>query len=174
MTALLLICGGFLAAVLWFDLMFDTQVRRYPHGDLPEPVIQENGRGRFDVDVQRRLVLRATTPFDGGAWVTSGLAEVRTGFPYSALDERQRLVGAPNGAGRFPMVATLDLALSRRIRIKGRHVFVGVRIYNVFDRFTPRDVQQSLASPRAGAFFNGIDRKFSVFFQLNSPGFSRE
>lgn len=39
MTALLLICGGFLAAVLWFDLMFDTQVRRYPHGDLPEPVL---------------------------------------------------------------------------------------------------------------------------------------
>jgi hypothetical protein len=39
MTAVLFICGGFLAAVLWFDLMFDTQVRRYPSGELPDPVL---------------------------------------------------------------------------------------------------------------------------------------
>lgn len=32
-------CGGFLLAVLWFDLMFDVQVRRHPAGDLPEPVL---------------------------------------------------------------------------------------------------------------------------------------
>jgi hypothetical protein len=143
-------------------------------GDLPEPVIQANARGRFDVDVPRRLVLRATAPFGRGAWLVSGLAEVRTGFPYSAVDESQRLVGPPNGAGRFPMVATLDLAVSRRIRIRGRNVFLGVRVYNVFDRFTPRDVQQNLASPLAGSFFNGIERKLSVSFQLNSPGLSRD
>lgn len=32
-------CGGFLLAVLWFDLMFDVQVRAHPSGDLPEPVL---------------------------------------------------------------------------------------------------------------------------------------
>lgn len=32
-------CGGFLLAVLWFDLMFDVQVRAHPRGDLPEPVL---------------------------------------------------------------------------------------------------------------------------------------
>jgi hypothetical protein len=30
--------AGFLVAVLWFDLMFDVQVRGQPEGDLPEPV----------------------------------------------------------------------------------------------------------------------------------------
>lgn len=39
MDALLWICGGFLLAVLWFDLMFDVQVRGHPDGDLPEPVL---------------------------------------------------------------------------------------------------------------------------------------
>ncbi|MDX2170120.1 MAG: hypothetical protein SF182_23820 [Deltaproteobacteria bacterium] len=39
MTGLLFACGGFLAAVLWFDLMFDVQVRPYSSGDLPEPVL---------------------------------------------------------------------------------------------------------------------------------------
>jgi hypothetical protein len=143
-------------------------------GDLPEPVIQANARGRFDVDVPRRLVLRATAPFGRGAWLVSGLAEIRTGFPYSAVDEQQRLAGAPNGAGRFPLVATLDLAVTRRITFKGRRVFLGVRVYNVFDRFTPRDVQQNVASPLAGAFFNGVERKISVSFQLNPPSRSRE
>jgi hypothetical protein len=33
-------CGGFLLAVLWFDLMFDVQVLRHREGgDLPEPVL---------------------------------------------------------------------------------------------------------------------------------------
>lgn len=31
--------GGFLAAVLWFDLMFDVQVLGRPDGPLPEPVL---------------------------------------------------------------------------------------------------------------------------------------
>jgi hypothetical protein len=35
--------AGFLLAVLWFDLMFDVQVRAHPHGDLPEPVLASIG-----------------------------------------------------------------------------------------------------------------------------------
>jgi hypothetical protein len=31
--------GGFLLAVVWFDLMFDAQVLRHRHGDLPEAVL---------------------------------------------------------------------------------------------------------------------------------------
>ena len=31
--------GGFLAAVLWFDLMFDVQVRGHGRAELPEPVL---------------------------------------------------------------------------------------------------------------------------------------
>ena len=39
MTALPIACGGFLLAVLWFDLMFDVQVLRHRAGDLPESVL---------------------------------------------------------------------------------------------------------------------------------------
>lgn len=41
MTALLAACGGFLLAVLWMDLIFDTQVLGKPreNGALPEPVL---------------------------------------------------------------------------------------------------------------------------------------
>jgi hypothetical protein len=39
MTLVPIACGGFLLAVLWFDLMFDVQVSRHRTGDLPEPVL---------------------------------------------------------------------------------------------------------------------------------------
>ena len=39
MSALPAVCGGFLLAVLWFDLMFDVQVLRHRRDDLPEEVL---------------------------------------------------------------------------------------------------------------------------------------
>lgn len=39
MVALPIACGGFLLAVLWFDLMFDVQTLRHRRGDLPESVL---------------------------------------------------------------------------------------------------------------------------------------
>src|SRR3954471_903023 len=38
-TALAAAGAGFLLAVLWFDLMFDVQVRRHREPELPEPVL---------------------------------------------------------------------------------------------------------------------------------------
>jgi hypothetical protein len=38
-TAFVTTGAGFLLAVLWFDLMFDVQVRGHAEGDLPEPVL---------------------------------------------------------------------------------------------------------------------------------------
>ena len=38
-TVCLLACSGFLLAVLWMDLIFDSQVRGARGGELPEPVL---------------------------------------------------------------------------------------------------------------------------------------
>jgi hypothetical protein len=42
MSAVPTLCGGFLLAVLWMDLMFDVQVLRYKDGnsELPEEVLR--------------------------------------------------------------------------------------------------------------------------------------
>lgn len=39
-STILAACGGFLVAVLWFDLMFDVQVLRHRGATLPEPVLE--------------------------------------------------------------------------------------------------------------------------------------
>jgi hypothetical protein len=138
------------------------------YGDVPTPIIQPNAPGPFDVDVPRRFVFRGMTPLRHASWLVAALLEVRTGFPYSALSETQRIVGAPNSGGRFPMVATLDFAVSRLFKVRGRQFYVGIRAFNLFNRFTPRDVQNNLASPAFGSFYNGIDRRISLTFQANS------
>jgi len=38
-ASLLIVCSGFLLAVLWMDLIFDTQVLSHRNGDLPEAVL---------------------------------------------------------------------------------------------------------------------------------------
>ena len=42
MSSILLVCGGFLLAVLWMDLMFDVQALRHraDSGALPEEVLR--------------------------------------------------------------------------------------------------------------------------------------
>jgi hypothetical protein len=145
-----------------------NQFDRY-FGDLPAPVIVDAAEGLFDVDVPHRLLFRGILPLSDGLWQIAPLIEVRSGFPFSSYDVRQRLVGAPNSAGRFPVLATVDLAVSRLLTIFGRRVLVGVRGYNLFNRFTPRDVQTSLASPDFGGFSNGIERRIGFLLQLNPP-----
>jgi len=137
-------------------------------GDIPTPIIQQNARGPFDVDVPRRFVFRGLTPFRDGRWLVAALVEVRSGFPYTAVDETQRFISRPNSGGRFPAVATLDISLSRLISFRGRRFYVGVSAFNLFNRFTPRDVQGNVASPAFGSFYNGIDRRISFVFQANS------
>jgi hypothetical protein len=43
---------------------------------------------------------------------------------------------------------------------KKYQVRVGFKVFNLLNRFNPRDVQNNLGSPHVGGFFNGVERKF--------------
>ena len=74
MHALLAACGGFLLAVLWFDLMFDVQVVGHAGGSLPEPVVASIAayyrRVTTDADPMGRLI--------GGVMVVTVLGTLST------------------------------------------------------------------------------------------------
>lgn len=40
-------CAGFLLAVLWMDLIFDTQIRRLPSGDMPDAAALDSIAGYY-------------------------------------------------------------------------------------------------------------------------------
>ena len=94
------------------------------------------------------------------------LFEWRTGFPWSAVDEFQDFVGARNRAGRLPSVKSLDFTLARPWRVLKYRFVGGIKIYNAFDAGNERDVQNNIASPDYGRFYNPIQR--SIGFVVSS------
>jgi hypothetical protein len=99
-------------------------------------------------------------------WDFAPLLELRSGFPWSAVNEFQDFVGPRNRAGRLPTVHTLDFTLTRPWRFKKYRFRGGIKFYNVFGASAGRDVQNNLSSPDFGRSFDPIER--SVGFVLGS------
>jgi hypothetical protein len=134
-------------------------------GNLRQPLIRSNAFTRTDVDVPHRVIARGTVPLPW-RWQLVPLAEVREGFPYSLVDDAQNFVGRQNRGGRFPVLATLDLAINREITVRKRRLRVGLRTFQVLNRFNPRDVQTNLASGMAGSFYSSLERRIGITFQI--------
>jgi hypothetical protein len=138
-------------------------------GNLRHPVIRPNEFGKQQFDAPNRLLFWGDfgLPYD---IVATPVFDWRTGFPFSLLDEAQNFVGPRNSGGRFPSLLTLDLLVTKGVKIpfrgkkyKGR---VGVTIFNITNHWNPRDVQNNLASPQFGTFYNSPDRSFRTKFEF--------
>ena len=126
-------------------------------GNLRNPIVRPNENNLSPTDVRHRLLLRGTLGLPG-KWDFAPVLEVRSGFPWSAVDEFQDFVGPRNRAGRLPAVHTLDFALARPWRFKKYRFRAGLKLYNVFGASAERDVQNNVTSPDYGRFFNPIER----------------
>lgn len=140
----------------------DTNAFDAYFGNVRRPLLRPNEFTLADIDVPWRLLVRGWFLLPRTQWTAAPILEIRNGFPYSVVDDRQQFVGARNRGGRFPTLATLDLMLSRRVQIKRWPVRFGVRAFNLLNRFTPRDVQNNIASPAFGSFYNHIRRSLGV------------
>ncbi|HEY7450795.1 MAG TPA: TonB-dependent receptor, partial [Vicinamibacterales bacterium] len=135
------------------------------YGNLRSPILRPNERNLIPVDVPNRLIVQGTIGFPG-QWDFAPVLEIRSGFPFSAINEYQDFVGERNRAGRLPAVRTLDFSLARPWRFKKYRFRAGLKIYNVFGSSADRDVQNNLTSPNYGQFYNPIER--SVGFVIGS------
>jgi hypothetical protein len=133
------------------------------YGNLRNPIVRPNEHSLIPTDVPHRLLVRGTIGLPG-RWDLAPVIEIRSGFPWSAVDEFQDFVGARNRAGRLPRVRTFDFALTRPWSVWRYRVRAGVRVYNIFGASSERDVQSNTASPRYGQFFNPLER--SIGFVL--------
>ena len=98
--------------------------------------------------------------------------ELRSGFPYSTVNQNRDIVGARNRAGRFPVYKALgpsgDESDSRfRWPARKRHFRAGIRFFNLLKHLQPhRTSQSNLASPYFGTFYRGVKRKLRAVFEL--------
>ncbi|MBP7570583.1 MAG: TonB-dependent receptor [Acidobacteria bacterium] len=130
-----------------------------------DPLVRPNEWGPLPGDLRRRLILRGHA-LPRGKWFLETAVDWRSGFPYSALDERQDYAGPRNRAGRFPSSAVVDIAVERRIRVLSWRPWIGVRLKNAFNAFAPLDVQQNAASPLFGAFYDSVPRRAHFIVRL--------
>jgi hypothetical protein len=135
------------------------------YGNLRNPIVRANEHNLIPTDVPHRLLLRGTIGFPG-RWDFAPVLEIRSGFPWSAVDEYHDFAGPRNRSGRLPAVKAFDFSLSRPWQIWKWKVRAGIRMYNVFGASAARDVQHNIASPAFGQFFNPIER--SIGFVLGS------
>jgi hypothetical protein len=134
-------------------------------GNLRNPVIRRNERNLTSTDVPHRLLVRGTIGLPG-QWDFAPVLEIRSGFPWSAVDEFLDFIGPRNRTDRLPAVSTLDFSVSRPWRFKKYRFRAGIKVYNVFGVSANRDIQNNLTSPNYGQSFNPIER--SIGFVLGS------
>jgi hypothetical protein len=94
-------------------------------------------------------------------------AEIRDGFPYSAINEDWTYAGARNSY-RLPWYGALDLYVNKIVGLPGRlpDARVGLKIHNLAAVHNGRDVQRDIARTDFGATYNPRQRNFSFVFEL--------
>jgi hypothetical protein len=134
-------------------------------GNLRNPILRANDHSLIPTDVRHRLVVRGTLGLPG-QWDFAPVLELRSGFPWSAVDEFQDFVGVRNRAGRLPPVRALDFSLARPWRFRKYRFRAGLKVYNLLGASAERDVQNNVTSPLYGTFYNPIER--SIGFVLGA------
>jgi hypothetical protein len=137
-------------------------------GNLAQPVIQPDARGRLPFDAPNRFLFWGTFAAPWKLTVVP-VYDLHTGFPYSLENQFREYVG-PRNVNRYPLFSSFDVQVSRPIslHVHGKRVpaRLGIGAINLFNHFNPRDVQNNLASARFGEFFNSSWREYRGKFVL--------
>jgi hypothetical protein len=134
-------------------------------GNFQRPIIREDSFSFLPFYTPNRFLFWGVVkgPFD---FYLSPLLEVRNGFPYSIINERQEFVGQRN-TEHFPLFTQLDLRITRTFTVLDKYkVTAGLKVFNVLNNFNPRDVQNNIDSPSFGTFYNSVDRMFRIAFEI--------
>jgi hypothetical protein len=132
-------------------------------GNFRNPIIRPNENNLTPTDVRHRLLLRGTV---GLPWQIdmSPVLELRSGFPWSAVNEFQDFVGPRSRAGRLPTVRTLDMTLVRPWHFRKYNFRAGLKLYNLFGASAERDIQNNITSPFYGTAYNPVERSIGFVF----------
>jgi hypothetical protein len=151
------------ASYVWTHGTADANDYDQYFGNLRNPIVRSNENALVATDVPHRLVVRGTVGMPG-RWDFAPLVELRSGFPWSAVNEFLDFVGPRNRAGRLPPVRTLDFTLSRPWQVRKYRFRAGLKIYNAFGASAQREVQNNVSSPDYGRFYNPIERSIGFMF----------
>lgn len=117
--------------------------------------------GPLSWDATNRVVTWANIPTPIWGILFTYLIDYHTGFPYSAINQQQFLVGAPNSF-RFPTFASLTIGLEKKFTFRNRIFAVRLAVINILDRANPDVVINNVDAPNYGTFTGGQGRAFTA------------
>ena len=136
-------------------------------GDFPAVVVRANQYGTLPFDIPHRFLAYGEVRAPHGITFMPAL-EIRSGFPFSVVNERLDFVGARNSS-RFPTFVELDATILKSFKVPyfDKNVRAGVIVFNITNHFNPRDVQNNLGSPQFGQFFNSLGTSVRGKFEMD-------
>ncbi|MBA3713988.1 MAG: TonB-dependent receptor [Pyrinomonadaceae bacterium] len=165
--------GSWNASYVWSSARGDLNTVDDFLGDFPSVVVRRNEYAPLPFDAPHRFLVYGELKTRYDITVSPSL-EIRSGFPFSFVNEQLDFIGARNKAGRFPTFISLDAQVIKGFaipkfvpKLEGRRVRIGVAVFNITNHFNPRDVQSNLGSSRAGQFFNSLSTSVRGKFEFD-------
>jgi hypothetical protein len=162
--------GYWNASYVWSSVRGDLNTADNFLGDLPAFVIRPNEYGPLPFDAPHRFLMYGELKLPADITFSPSL-EVRSGFPFSIVNEQLDFAGPRNRAGRFPTFMSLDAQVTKGFRIpmfEKHKMRAGVAVFNITNHFNPRDLQNNLGSSSFSQFYNSLGPsvrgKFEVAF----------
>ncbi len=153
-----------------------SYVRSSTEGNLNDLNTVAGNRGRAQVLPDAFAPLNADVPHRLLVWgmftlprrlTVSPFLEVRTGFPFTRVDEEWNVVGSRNDS-RFPVFASLDIAVEKAIELPfSLPARIGVKIFNVTGRQNGRAIQRDVERPDYGRVYDPVGRQFRGTFEIS-------
>ena len=116
--------------------------------------------GPLSWDAPNRFLGWANVPTPVWGILFSCLLEYRTGYPFSAVNQQQFLIGEANSR-RFPDYASLNIGLEKKFRFRGYLFAARGSVINLMGRQNPTVVVNNVDAPNFLAFTGGQGRAFT-------------
>ncbi len=165
--------GTLNAAYVWSSARGDLNSIDNFLGDFPAFVVRPNEYGPQPFDAAHRFLAYGQLRMRYGINI-SPVLEIRSGFPFSFVNEHLDFVGARNQAGSFPTFLSLAMQVTKGFaipkfvpRIGGRRMRIGAAVLDTTNHFNPSEVQNNITSPRLGQFFNSLHTSVRGKFEFD-------
>jgi hypothetical protein len=117
--------------------------------------------GPLSWDAPNRVLTWGSIPTPIWSVLFTFLVDYHTGYPYSAINQQQFLIGAANSL-RFPDYASLTVGFEKKFTFRNRIFAARLSIINVLDRQNPDVVVNNVDAPNYGMFTGGQGRAFTA------------
>jgi hypothetical protein len=131
-------------------------------GDFPVSVLRPDVFATVPGNIPHRFLTWGVFPMRYGIRMAP-MIEWRTGFPYVAVDERQRYAGVPNSL-RFPPFFSLDVRASKDVPFRNHKFRLSFSLFNATNHGNYDAIRLNTVDPQFGELLGQRPRRFRLDF----------